>query len=46
MNHFDYRDGVLHCEGVALTRIAEEVGTPVYVYSTATFRRQARTNKE
>ena len=26
-------DGALHCEGVSLTRIAREVGTPVYVYS-------------
>jgi diaminopimelate decarboxylase len=42
MNHFDYRDGVLHCEDVPLTRIAAEVGTPVYVYSTATFRRHAQ----
>ncbi|MDB5438461.1 MAG: diaminopimelate decarboxylase [Caulobacteraceae bacterium] len=39
MNHFDYRDGVLHCEDVALTDIARAVGTPVYVYSTATLQR-------
>jgi diaminopimelate decarboxylase len=42
MDHFHHREGVLHCEDVALTRIAEEVGTPVYVYSAATFRRHAR----
>ena len=36
MNHFDVRDGELHCEDVPLRRIAEQVGTPVYVYSTAT----------
>ena len=42
MDSFDYRDGVLHCEDVALPRIAEAVGTPVYVYSTAAFRRHAR----
>ena len=36
MNHFEARDGELHCEGVALSRIAEAVGTPAYVYSTAT----------
>jgi diaminopimelate decarboxylase len=37
MNHFDYTaDGELACEGVALRLIAEQVGTPVYVYSTAT----------
>ncbi|WP_294285936.1 diaminopimelate decarboxylase [uncultured Sphingomonas sp.] len=46
MNHFDYRDGVLHCEDVPLTRIAEEVGTPVYVYSTNTFRRHAQVFRE
>lgn len=39
MHHFTYKDGVLHCEGVSLARIAEEVGTPVYVYSSATFER-------
>ena len=39
MDHFNYRDGVLHAEDVPLTRIAREVGTPVYVYSTATLQR-------
>jgi diaminopimelate decarboxylase len=39
MNHFDLRDGRLFCEGVALETIAEEVGTPAYVYSAATLRR-------
>jgi diaminopimelate decarboxylase len=42
MDHFTYRDGILHCEDVPLTAIAEAVGTPVYVYSTATFRRHAQ----
>ena len=46
MDHFDYRDGVLHCEDVALPVIAEAVGTPVYVYSAATFRRHARVFRE
>jgi diaminopimelate decarboxylase len=36
MDHFNYRNGVLHAEGVPLTRIAEAVGTPTYVYSSAT----------
>ncbi len=36
MNHFDYVDGELACEGVPLTAIARAVGTPVYVYSSAT----------
>jgi diaminopimelate decarboxylase len=35
---FSRVDGVMHCEGVSLERIAREVGTPVYVYSTATIR--------
>jgi diaminopimelate decarboxylase len=33
MNVFRYRNGQLHCEGVALRRLAEEFGTPLYVYS-------------
>jgi diaminopimelate decarboxylase len=36
MDHFTYRDGVLHAEGVPLTHIAEAVGTPAYVYSSGT----------
>ena len=39
MNHFQYRDGVLHAEDVALPVIAEAAGTPAYVYSTATIAR-------
>ncbi|MEQ1817435.1 MAG: diaminopimelate decarboxylase [Terricaulis sp.] len=39
MNHFDYRGGALCCEGVKLSDIAEAVGTPCYVYSTATLER-------
>lgn len=39
MNHFEVRGGELHCENVPLSRIAAEVGTPVYVYSRATFER-------
>ncbi|MDO8902201.1 MAG: diaminopimelate decarboxylase [Phenylobacterium sp.] len=39
MNHFELRDGELHCEDVPLAAIAQAVGTPVYVYSTATFER-------
>ena len=42
MHHFDYSDGALHAEGVALARIAEEVGTPAYVYSRATLTRHVR----
>lgn len=36
MNHFQYHNGRLMAEGVALADIAAAVGTPVYVYSTAT----------
>jgi diaminopimelate decarboxylase len=39
MNHFELRGGELACEGVPLSAIAEAVGTPVYVYSTATLER-------
>ena len=42
MRHFDYQDGEMFAEDVALSRIADEVGTPVYVYSTATFTRHYR----
>ncbi len=41
MDHFTYRDGVLHAEDVPLPAIAEAVGTPVYVYSRATLERHA-----
>jgi diaminopimelate decarboxylase len=46
MDHFDYRDGELHCEAVPVRDIAREAGTPVYVYSTATIRHHARVMKE
>jgi diaminopimelate decarboxylase len=39
MNHFEPKDGELFCEDVPLAKIAGAVGTPVYVYSTATLRR-------
>lgn len=39
MDHFLYRDGILHAEDVSLAHIAEEVGTPFYCYSTATLER-------
>jgi diaminopimelate decarboxylase len=42
VNHFSYRKRVLHAEEVPLSAIAEAVGTPVYVYSTATLRRHFR----
>ncbi len=39
MDHFLYRDGQLFAEDVPLTEIAATVGTPAYVYSTATLTR-------
>lgn len=33
MNHFNYQNNELHCEGVAISAIAEQVGTPFYLYS-------------
>lgn len=35
MDQFALRDGVLHAEYIPLPRLAEEIGTPVYVYSRA-----------
>lgn len=46
MDHFELRGGILHAEDVPLPRIADEVGTPVYVYSRATLERHARVFKE
>jgi diaminopimelate decarboxylase len=37
MDYFNYRNGRLFAEGVEVQRIAAEVGTPVYIYSKATF---------
>jgi len=42
MDYFTYRDGVLHCEQVPVSRIAEDVGTPTYIYSAATLTRHYR----
>jgi len=33
MSEFNYKDGLLHAEGVSLTEIASQYGTPCYVYS-------------
>lgn len=42
MDHFDYKDGVLHAEAVPLPDIAAQFGSPAYVYSRATFERHYR----
>ncbi len=38
MHSFHYQNGSLHCEGVNLNSLADEYGTPSYVYSASTFR--------
>ncbi len=37
MEHFHYRDGQLYCEEIPVAELAERFGTPLYVYSQATF---------
>jgi len=39
LNHFEYINGILHAENVAVPDIAKAVGTPFYCYSTATLER-------
>src|ERR1700744_1392519 len=46
MNHFDYRNGVLHAEAVNLIDLADKVATPFYCYSTATLERHYRVFSE
>ncbi|MDF0697766.1 diaminopimelate decarboxylase [Rhizobium sp. MC63] len=46
MNHFEHRDGILHAENVPVPEIAKAVGTPFYVYSTATLERHYRVFSE
>ena len=36
MSEFNYKDGLLHAEGVSLAEIASQFGTPCYVYSRKT----------
>ncbi len=42
MDHFLYRDGIMHAEDVPLPDIAASVGTPFYVYSSATLLRHLK----
>ncbi len=39
MDHFEYRQGKLHCEDVPIKVLAETYGTPLFVYSRATLER-------
>jgi diaminopimelate decarboxylase len=36
MDFFNYKNGRLYCEGVDVSAVAEQAGTPVYIYSAAT----------
>src|SRR6266516_4506459 len=42
MHYFQYQAGELYCEEVPLSRIAADMGTPVYVYSERTLERHVR----
>jgi diaminopimelate decarboxylase len=42
VHHFEHRGGVLHAEEVPVPKIAADVGTPFYCYSTATLTRHYR----
>ena len=42
MHHFQYRHNELHCEDVPVSRIAEQLGTPFYLYSHATLKQHFR----
>ncbi|HWP58198.1 MAG TPA: diaminopimelate decarboxylase [Candidatus Acidoferrales bacterium] len=42
MDYFEYKNGELYAEDVPLAKIAQQVGTPTYVYSLATLRRHYR----
>ena len=46
MDHFTFRKGELHAEDVPVWAIAEQFGTPCYVYSRATLERHARVFRE
>jgi diaminopimelate decarboxylase len=46
MDHFELNDGELYCEDVPVAEIAAAVGTPVYIYSTATMCRHVATLRD
>ncbi len=46
MDYFELKQGSIHCEDVPLELIADEIGTPVYIYSASTLRRHARVLKD
>lgn len=46
MDHFEHRDGRLWCEQVPLDALADEIGTPAFVYSAATMREHVERLRE
>ena len=46
MEAFQYRDGELYAEGVAVRDLAEEHGTPLYIYSRTYLRESMAALKE
>jgi diaminopimelate decarboxylase len=46
MDHFSYKRGVLHAEGLSLATLADKVGTPFYCYSSATLTHHVEVLKE
>ncbi len=42
MDHFQHKNGELYCEDVPASALADEYGTPLYVYSKATLLRHYR----
>ena len=38
MHHFQYKAEELYCEDVPVRRVAQEIGTPCYIYSLATLK--------
>ena len=46
MDDFNYRDGQLYAEDVALRKIAENVGTPFFCYSSASLERNYNAFKD
>lgn len=43
MHHFQYKNDELYCESVSVSKIAEKIGTPFYLYSHATLKRHFKT---
>ena len=46
MDHFAYKNGVYHAEDVALDKLADDIVTPFYCYSSATLERHFNVFRE